>query len=104
MEEHKVYYPSCLVVSLTLAPLSLIDQYVRDFESELTAVVKTFLLVCKRRSYFVDQSWFLDDFSVTTSVIGVSINNWCLKHFGLFINSYLDRGPSSAYLGNPNVA
>lgn len=94
---------SCLVVSLTLAPLFLINQYVRDFAFELTAIVKTFLLVCKGLSYFVNQSWFLDDFFVPRSLIGVSINNWCLEHFGPLINSYLDRGPSSAYLGNPNV-
>jgi len=36
--------------------LSLIDEYVKDLEFKLTAIVKTFLLVCKHCAYFVDQS------------------------------------------------
>ena len=41
--------------------LSSIDQYVKDLEFKLTAIVRTFLLVYEHCAYFVDQSleWFL---------------------------------------------
>ena len=44
MYKHNVHYQSRLVVFLTWAFLSLIDQYVKKFEFELTAVVETVLL------------------------------------------------------------
>ena len=70
--------------------LSSIDQYVKDLEIKLTAIVKTFLLVCEHCAYFVDRclEWFLRSWMI----------DWCLDHW-----LFLDLGPRSIHISLINA-
>jgi len=74
--EHNVHYQSRLVVSLTRASLSLIDQYVKKFEFELTAIVETVLLTWKHCYTLLTSlgSWCIPQFLDHC----ISINAWWL--------------------------
>ena len=70
-----MYTTHHVCLCLELGCVSSIDQCVKNFEFDFSAIVETVLLTNKHCYYFVDHSWFLDHISVPRSMLGFSITD-----------------------------